>query len=78
MHVPKPKKKPTYRYYRAEFTGTMLPRWEALEQYRRRKNWPENGAWVSENGSVLRRVTDREAYEAIWAVPIERTANATK
>lgn len=68
--TPECKKKPTHTYYRAEFSGSIAPRWETLEKHRHVQGWPENGEWMNEDGAVLHRVCDRVAYEAIWAVPI--------
>lgn len=76
--VQKRKKKPTHRHYRAEFPGSISPKWDALEQYRRKHDWPENGAWLRDRNECIRieRVLDRLAYEAIWAVPIKPAASS--
>lgn len=72
--VQKRKKKPTHRYYRAEFSARPDP--EVMERRRVALGFPDGGEWLQADGLIVHRAVGRRAYEAIWAVPIKPAASS--
>jgi hypothetical protein len=68
------RKKPTHRYYRAEFAARVGL--EEMERQRVALGFPDGGEWMNEDGAVLQCIVGGRGYEAIWMVPIKRPVNA--